>query len=182
MTSTDHRLSNCPGQPHQLVTHGSDISRRYVGASDLIHPRPRGYFLTLLILSLLFLLRVAAQAQQKWAPVASLPAFDRWYSGTLAYDWLLCAQVAILALMALVLTGFRTNRVMPNRRTGRWLLAFGAVYFLSMLLRLVIGLTIAQHHPWLGKTIPALFHLDLALFLIVLGRFHIANTDSGEGQ
>jgi hypothetical protein len=138
------------------------------------------YFRLLLALWLLFLFRVIVQALQKWSPVDIFPAFDRWYSGALAYGWLLSAQLIILILMARVVVGFLKGMQTPNRRYGQWFIGIGMVYFGVMLVRLILGLTIAIDHPWLGMTIPAVFHLVLALFLLVMGHFHVQNSSAGE--
>lgn len=140
----------------------------------------RRYFQILLALWLLFLFRVLAQGLQKWSPVEQLPAFDRWYSGVLGYEWLLSTQFVILFLMAKVVARFRAGVVTPDRRYGQWLLAMGAVYFGVMLVRLMLGLTIAGNHPWLGMILPAVFHLVLALFLLVMGHFHVRHSASGD--
>lgn len=142
--------------------------------------RQRVYFRLLLALWLLFLFRVLAQALQRWSPVDILPAFDRWYSGALTYDWLLSAQLIILILMARVVVVFFKGMQSPNRRYGQWFTGIGVVYFGVMLVRLALGLTIARDHPWLGMTIPAVFHLVLALFLLVMGHFHLQNSSVGE--
>lgn len=122
---------------------------------------------------LMFLLRVLAQLLQKWYPVPFLPAFDRWYSGVLSYGWLFSAQLGILIAMGWLIERIRQEKVLPRRGYGFAMIGAGSVYFTVMLLRLILGLTIANTHPWLALPIPAVFHLVLALFLIVLGHYHL---------
>ena len=51
-----------------------------------------------------------------------------------------------------------------------------------MLVRLVLGATVAQQ-TWFDAPIPSAFHLVLAAFLLVAGRFHIAGpTPGGEAS
>jgi hypothetical protein len=123
----------------------------------------------------LFLFRVIAQLIQKFYPQPFLPPFEAWYSGALAYQWLLTSQILIIAVMIWVLVGFVKNRVNAWRKLGLWLLALGSIYFIVMLLRLIAGYTFATGHPWLGAPIPAFFHIVLAAFVLIVGHFHYKN-------
>jgi hypothetical protein len=62
--------------------------------------------------------------------------------------------------------------VMPSIGKGRVIIALGLLYFGIMLLRLVLGFTIAQDHSWFSAKLPTMFHLVLATFLILYGHFH----------
>lgn len=119
-------------------------------------------------LTLMFLLRVAAQFLQWAAPVTSLPAFDAFHGDVLPYPFLLSSQLAILALMVFinraVFSGWR-----PARPTRHWLLAIGGLYFLAMLFRWLAGVFEWTDHEWFDRPIPAFFHLVLASYMIRLG-------------
>jgi hypothetical protein len=132
----------------------------------------RHYFYWLFALYGLFVFRVSAQFIQKFFPVNFLPSFERWYSGALAYHWLLLSQLIIIAILTRTLKRFYTDKIQANQRLARVLIGLGIFYFSSMLLRLIAGLTFAQHHPWLGAMIPAIFHLVLASFMLLVGYFH----------
>lgn len=120
----------------------------------------------------LFLFRVAAQLVQKFYDLPFLPPFAAWYSGALAYPWLLASQIVIIAVMGWAIIGFSKSRTIPRRGRGYWLLGLGSIYFMVMAFRLVAGFTFATDHPWLGAHIPAFFHLVLASFVLLAGHFH----------
>lgn len=132
----------------------------------------RHYFYCLLILYCLFVFRVSAQFIQQYAPVNFLPPFEHWYSGTLSYHWLLLSQLIIIVILTITLKKFYVAQVSANQRWGKILISVGIIYFCSMMFRLIAGLTFAQHHPWLGATIPAIFHMVLACFILLVGFFH----------
>lgn len=52
------------------------------------------------------------------------------------------------------------------------MLAFGGIYFTTMLVRLVLGLTILSTNRWFSSILPTMFHLVLASYLLVYGHFH----------
>lgn len=120
----------------------------------------------------LFILRVAVQLIQRYFPLNFLPPFDAWYSGVMAYPWLLATQILIIAVMGWLIIGFAKSDTRPKRKLGIGLLLVGGIYFLIMLFRLVAGFTFAVESPWLGAHIPAFFHLVLASFVLLLGKFH----------
>jgi len=126
----------------------------------------------LCVLLALFALRVIAQPLSLAVSSPLLPPFASWYSGVVPYPLLLVAQVAILALLAAGIRGTYGGGPVWSRRAALWLGAFGAVYFVSMALRLVLGATILRAHPWFGRTIPAFFHLVLASYVLVYADFH----------
>jgi hypothetical protein len=114
---------------------------------------------------LLFVLRVLGQllvvlAQPRW-----LPPMKDWYSGLIAYPLLLPAQIAIIALMVVLIRQAASNAP-PNRPLALGILAFATMYALSMVVRFVI---LRRRHPdyrWHeGGMIPILFHWVLAGFL-----------------
>jgi len=134
----------------------------------------RAYAQILTALLLLFCFRVAAQLIQAWSPVDVLPPFDAWASGAVPY-WLLCVSQAIVILIcAGAIRRLSVGEVVPSAKIGRVLLLVGGIYFGLMSVRLIVGLTIAPDHFWFGARLPTLFHLVLAGFILVYGRFHIA--------
>lgn len=132
------------------------------------------YVPILTVLLLLFCFRVGAQLVQAWFPVDVLPPFDAWASGAVPY-WLLCVfQVLMIIVCAGVIRRLYAGRVIPSKKTGRILLLLGGLYWGLMCLRLILGLSVVPDHFWFGATLPTLFHLVLAGFVLVYGRFHLA--------
>ncbi len=123
-------------------------------------------------LLLLFLFHVLAQMIQLVAPVAVLPPFHAWQSGALPYPVLVGVQVLILAGAARVVWTFLSGSLVLSPKLGRLLLSIGWAYCAVMGIRLLIGLAIAPTHFWFGATLPTLFHLVFASFLLVWGMFH----------
>ena len=118
----------------------------------------------------LFAGRVIAQLVQERFPVAWLPSFDAWHGGFLPYWGLLSAQVTILAVMGAAVWRLNGSRIDPRR--WKYLVCYltGSIYFVAMGLRFIAGLTILSDIPWFTKSIPALFHIFLASFVLVFGR------------
>jgi hypothetical protein len=117
------------------------------------------------ILLTLFVARVTGQilvvlAQPRW-----LPPMTDWYSGLMPYRYLLPSQIAIIALMIVMIRQVASGPP-PNRSLAIGIFAFAAVYALAMLVRFVI---LRRSHPdyrWYeGGMIPILFHWVLASFL-----------------
>lgn len=138
----------------------------------------RQYAWILLILSSLFVFRVMAQLTQAWHPVPFLPSFEVWQSGALPYPLLLSAQMVILVFCIRIVWRMFRKAVVPVQKKGKMLWYLGGMYFVTMSLRLVLGLTMAQDHFWFGATLPTIFHLVLATFLLVYGRFHFLATEA----
>ena len=118
-----------------------------------------------------FACRVAAQLVQYASPTRLLPPFEAWQGSGLGYPALLASQIVILVLMIRG-TAAVFRRTRPRPRFGAWLIALGALYFVSMLVRLVLGLTLLAHVAWFAKPLPALFHLVLAGYVLALGHYH----------
>jgi hypothetical protein len=116
--------------------------------------------------------RVAAQPLSLWSGAAFLPPFDAWHSGVLPYAVLLTSQLAIVAGAYVLIRGLSAGAVRPRRGVGRVVLAAGSVYAAVMLARLLLGGTVMSGHPWFARPLPALFHLDLAAFVLVYGHVH----------
>jgi len=124
-------------------------------------------------LSLLFLLRVLGQVLVVFVGVDWLPASAEWYSGLLAYPFLLPAQIVILAFMVrLNLQASRGTGYLaaPHPRLARALLAFAAVYAAVMVVRYVISGSLHPERRLLPPgTIPIVFHCVLASYVALLG-------------
>jgi len=132
----------------------------------------RRYTLALLVLTGLFAFRVVAQLIQVWYPVEFLPAFERWHSGALPYGLLVGVQGVILVACLRIVWGIFKRTIAPSTQKGKILFALGTIYLVGMCTRLFVGLTIAPDHYWFGATLPTVFHLVLASFIMVYGRFH----------
>lgn len=134
---------------------------------------PHVFYATVLTgLLLLFCFRVGAQLVQAWSPVDFLPPFKSWESGAVPY-WLLCvSQAIIIFICARVIWRLYCRKTVPSVRLGNVLLVIGGLYWGLMCIRLIIGLTVAPDDFWFGATLPTLFHLVLATFVLVCGRFH----------
>lgn len=126
----------------------------------------------------LFCFRVLAQLLQSMVYFEFLPHYAAWHSGALPYGVLLLSQVLIIVVMSLVSFKFTQGRVIANRHVGMLMLVFGVIYFFAMLVRLLLGLFVMPEHSWFGQILPAMFHLVLALFVLLVGYFHYSNTDS----
>ena len=141
-----------------------------VGANS--QTRIRLYVVLLTLLTTLFAFRVVAQLIQFVNPVDFLPPYSIWHSGILPYKWLLGTQIVILGMCFRIVWGIKNGTILSRKPKGKILFILGMGYLLSMGLRLCIGLTIAPNHYWFGATLPAVFHLVLASFVIVYARFH----------
>lgn len=133
------------------------------------------YATILWILLGLFSFRVAAQLFQLAFDSPYLPPFDAWYSGALAYPYLLLSQIIIIGIYSYICVQFAKGTVSRSSRAGVFFLAIGGVYASFMLGRLLIG-QLFTSSAWFHAYIPIFFHFILALFLIVVGIFHTRNT------
>ena len=104
-----------------------------------------------------------------------LPEFEAWHSGVLPYWLLVVSQVAILALLAWTARQFTSGAVQPWRPAGLAALTFGALYFTTMVVRLLLGLTLLSDRRWFASRLPTVFHLVLASYLLVFAWFHIVH-------
>ncbi len=132
------------------------------GAPELAGPAP------LALLLAAFLFRVLAQLVAAVAPTGALPPFAAWQGSALPYPLLLAAQGAIALGMAwAVLRRARGGRVVPAR-WRRPVLLGALVYFGVMAFRFVAGLSVLAAVPWFAAALPAVFHMVLATFLLLL--------------
>jgi len=140
----------------------------------------KSYLPWLFVLFVLFVLRVIAQLIQKLNSVSFLPPFEKWQSGALSYWWLLFFQVLIIVVLGLTIRGFARQSTVPNRKFGKWVIAFGFIYLITMAFRLFAAVTFAANHPWFGAKIPAFFHIVLASFVLLVGHFHFKFGEKSE--
>ena len=131
-----------------------------------------GRSFTLSALALLFAVRVAGQAIQRWLPLSFLPPFGAFQGSTIPYPVLLPVQVAILAIMLGIARRVQQGTLVRREPIGRMLSFAGRVYFVTMLARLVIGLTVPEAPAWFRAPISSVFHLVLATFVLVLAAHH----------
>lgn len=137
--------------------------------------QPRQLALLLWALLVLFVMRVTGQAMVAFLDIRFLPPMQEWYSGLLPYEYLLPAQVIIIALMARICLDFTRGRgffVQPRHFFAFYWLYFGYLYLAVMILRYPIQMYLHPESRWFGGTIPIFFHWVLAAFVICVGRYH----------
>ncbi len=130
---------------------------------------------------MLFAARVAAQLLQYVRPVDYLPAFEAWHSATVPYPLLLLSQVLILLAQAWSIREVARGAAW-SRRAGWMLLAFGAVYLLSMIGRMAIGITDLSGSTWFDAYLPAAFHMVLAIFVLAIAHLILRLDADGARQ
>ena len=135
-------------------------------------PRCRRYALLLGSLTLLFALRVAAQALQRWAPVDWLPSFGNFQGSGIPYWLLLSIQVLLLAMMIAVTGDVEAGQRRRNPRASLMLKWIGGVYMTGSLGRIAVGLALPDAPSWFTTWIPAIFHVVLATFVLTLAAYH----------
>ena len=134
--------------------------------------------LLLWVLLSLFVLRVVGQLLVAIGWGWFLPPMHQWYSGLLAYRYLLPAQIVIIIVYGKVCLSFTRGKgflVAPRRKLGRTLLAFGTLYFAGMIIRYAVTMALYPERRWTGGSIPVFFHLVLSAFILSLGRYHHVN-------
>jgi uncharacterized protein len=135
--------------------------------------------IALFVLWSAFAFRVLAQLLQYLSPVPFLPPFAHWQSGVLPYPALLACQVVLLGLLFRVAARIARGHVVPLKEMGRRMLILGTVYASAMVIRYVLHMLRLPDDRWLGGCIPIFFHLVLASFLMVAGRYHYRRGASG---
>jgi hypothetical protein len=130
-----------------------------------------------------FAMRVTGQVLVVLIAPPWLPPMPEWMSGLLPYRYLLPSQVVILGLLAKVCWDFSRGR--GHFVTGRaWLgtptWVLGWVYASAMVIRYALTMWLAPHMRWVGGTIPIIFHLVLATFVILVGAWHRSHPPSAE--
>jgi hypothetical protein len=99
---------------------------------------------------------------------------DRWYSGLMAYRYLLPSQVAILAFQVWWNVAVASGEGLWGVRRPVWglfLLAFAGIYFGAMVARFVRWWR--QPPDQRGVLIPILFHWALAAYVWVLASWNL---------
>jgi hypothetical protein len=102
---------------------------------------------------------------------------EQWYSGVLAYRYLLPIQIAMIFVMAWMShdlsqgTGFFS---VQRPHLSAWLVAFSYIYAGSMVVRYAIRMKRRPDQRWLGGTIPIIFHCVLAAFLYTFAMYSIS--------
>ena len=126
---------------------------------------------TMGVLLVLFVGRVVGQMLAATIAPSWLPPMARWYSGLMAYRYLLPVQIVFIAVMVAMIvdvasgTGALGTR---NPTVGRWIVWASYVYALGMAVRTVRYVTAPPEKR--GVVIPIVFHFVLAAFLYVYGR------------
>jgi len=142
-------------------------------------PIPYKVYGTLMwFLTAAFACRVSAQLLVLSYPELPLPAFERWHSEVLSYPILVAFQLAILLMLGFLSHRVFSHQLIPNSKRANRLLVFGATYFLIMLFRLCVSLSVI-HLPglsdlaWFQRPLPSFFHLVLASFILILARCYL---------
>lgn len=139
---------------------------------DLPEPHVAGALLA--ILGILFLARVMGQLIVAVRAPAWLPPMQEWYSGVLPYRPLLASQAVILTIIGTLSLGLLLDiPVFAARRpeVGGLLLWLGWIYLLSMVVRYVLHMARHPEARWLGRVIPIVFHIVLAMCVLVVGSY-----------
>ena len=105
---------------------------------------------------------------------------QEWFSGLVPYPYLLTSQVLIIALMIKMIRDVRAQKNFwgaPKHWLGEALVSFGIVYLGVMIIRYAIRMTLYPLERWTGGSIPIFFHWVLASFVLILGIFHLRNSN-----
>ena len=127
----------------------------------------------------LFALRVAGQLAVALGRAPFLPPMSDWYSGLLPYTPLLVSQIAIIVIFTKICvdqsrgTGYFAR---PQAHLAKPLWYFGWLYAGAMAIRYIATMTLYPERRWTGGTIPIVFHVVLAAFLLILAQYHRAAT------
>lgn len=131
-----------------------------------------GYAAILWCLFGLFLLRVAGQLPvMLWGP-RWLPPPAQWYSGLIAYPYLLAIQILFLILMTFMILGIHPGIGpfdSPGAGVAAACIAFAFPYYGFMVYRWIFRVLRNPRRRWYDTLIPILFHCVLATFLLVYG-------------
>lgn len=130
--------------------------------------------LLLLVFEGLFALRVGGQALVASRAPRWLPPMPEWYSGVVPYPRLVAIQIAMLAGMTLVaalVAGGLPGLVGGRELLGTTLVAIAWVYAGSMVVRYIVRMWRLPEARWTGRSIPIVFHVVLATWLLILGSY-----------
>ena len=137
---------------------------------------PRETAAYLLILSVLFLIRVAGQLLVVLRAPAWLPPMSQWH--LMPYRLLLPTQIGFLVLMALIeVSLFRDWEPLGETEPafGRFLIGFSLLYAGAMAVRYVVRMHRRPRERWFGGAIPIVFHFVLAAFLFTWGKYNVGS-------
>ena len=122
---------------------------------------------------MLFCFRVFAQLSTLFINVSWIPAFSQWHSAAMPYPILLLSQLIIIGYFFRTIRQFSSNTFKTSSTKGVWFIRFGIIYFVVMLIRYLLGLTLFSELRWFTQTLPILFHFVLAGLVLVTGAAHI---------
>ena len=133
-------------------------------------------FVILTVCTSLFALRVLGQALVViWSP-RWLPSNEHWYSGLMPYGYLLPAQLALLAVMAVITFDIYRGQGMFDADwwagAAVYLAVLSWVYFGAMIVRYVLTMILRPEFRWFRRTIPIWFHMVLAVALWAFADYH----------
>jgi hypothetical protein len=137
---------------------------------------PLHYSQLLTAFTLLFILRVCGQVLVAIVDIDFLPPFEQWYSGLLPYSVLLPVQILIIGVMLKIVLDFTRGSgffIKPNPQAAVFIKWLSYIYFLSMVARYAITMTLHPELRWFTGTIPIWFHMVLAAFLYTFSHYHI---------
>jgi hypothetical protein len=123
----------------------------------------------------LFCLRVLGQILVAFFDVSFLPPMEQWYSGLLAYPYLLASQILIIGLMMRINVDFTRGHglfVRSHPWFGQGVLYFGYAYLAVMIVRYLVTMWLYPDQRWFGGSIPIVFHWMLASYVILFGQYH----------
>lgn len=130
------------------------------------------YKSTLWLLLGLFVFRVVSQFTLQFVEIKNFPSFDQWHSNTLNYKLLLFFQILIIIIYTRICIKVSNGSLKANRNWANFLKIFGLIYFAGMVTRYFLSMYLYPDMRWTGNLIPILFHLVLASYLVVLGKYH----------
>jgi uncharacterized protein len=143
---------------------------------------PDGYAAILRALLLLFVLRVLGQVVvMVWRP-RWLPPPQQWYSGLIAYPYLLGIQLLFIAAMSLMILGVHPGTGpfgSPSSDFATFCIAFSVPYYGFMVYRWTFRVLRNPQRRWYDTLIPIVFHCVLATFLLVYGLTGLAAAARG---
>lgn len=145
-----------------------------VTKSKCVSIKFKRYAFWLWILLGLFCFRVISQLIQSKYNLPYLPTFDSWHSGAFPYHYLVISQISIILFYGYICVQFSLERIAPKRKVGLIFLSLGIIYAGIMIIRLFVGLFVSSS-AWFQAYLPIFFHFILALFLLVVGLFHLKN-------
>jgi hypothetical protein len=125
------------------------------------------------LLAGIFVVRVLAQPVALWIESSMLPPFEAWHSDVLPYPVLVATQLLLAAWLGRTAWTFTTGAVLPRPRLGVAMLVAGWIYLAAMVTRLLLGATVLSHVRWFASSLPTVFHIVLAAYLLLFGHFHM---------